>query len=246
MNTVQDCFLQEILDNPANDAVRLIYADWLQENGQDERADFIRVQIEYAALQSDECACGFVGLAANGRWPPCDVCRLASRGQELLDVTAHWSGWTRQGFDALAYDVGVSTDGERQHVCLYDNQKNILAEFWCRFHRGFLGDIDCSLQAWHDHGRMLVRTHPIEQVVLSDKRPKGSRTAIQKNAPWGWFKGGFDATWDYADQEDLQEDVWDVLQGGREYGWWKYYQTEALALAAVSRACIVWAKGLAE
>ena len=38
--------LRRILENPADDAPRLILSDWLEENGQDERADFIRVQCE--------------------------------------------------------------------------------------------------------------------------------------------------------------------------------------------------------
>ena len=41
-----------ILADPDDDTVRLAYADWLDENGQSERAEFIRVQIELARLGS--------------------------------------------------------------------------------------------------------------------------------------------------------------------------------------------------
>jgi uncharacterized protein (TIGR02996 family) len=37
-----------ILANPEDDAPRLIYADWLEENGEEERAKFIRAQISIA------------------------------------------------------------------------------------------------------------------------------------------------------------------------------------------------------
>ena len=37
---------------PDDDAPRLIYADWLDEHGQPERAEFIRVQIELARHES--------------------------------------------------------------------------------------------------------------------------------------------------------------------------------------------------
>lgn len=47
-----DLLLRGILAEPADDTVRLAYADWLQENGQDARAQFIRVQIELAQLES--------------------------------------------------------------------------------------------------------------------------------------------------------------------------------------------------
>ena len=43
-------FLRAILDNPDDDGVRLVYADWLEEHGQPERAEFIRVQIALASL----------------------------------------------------------------------------------------------------------------------------------------------------------------------------------------------------
>src|SRR5436189_3592451 len=44
--TGNDAFLQAIRDNPADDTVRLIYADWLEEHGDAARARFIRLQID--------------------------------------------------------------------------------------------------------------------------------------------------------------------------------------------------------
>jgi uncharacterized protein (TIGR02996 family) len=41
----RDALLSAILAQPAEDVPRLIYADWLQENGQPERAEFIRAQV---------------------------------------------------------------------------------------------------------------------------------------------------------------------------------------------------------
>jgi len=45
MTTVPDAFLQDIVADPADDAPRLIFADWLDEHGDPERAEFIRGQI---------------------------------------------------------------------------------------------------------------------------------------------------------------------------------------------------------
>src|SRR5579872_1614374 len=49
----QDALFAAILDAPDDDAPRLVYADWLDEHGQPERAEFIRVQIERARLLAD-------------------------------------------------------------------------------------------------------------------------------------------------------------------------------------------------
>jgi len=47
-----DALLAAIRQAPDDDAPRLIYADWLDEHGQPERAEFIRVQIELARQES--------------------------------------------------------------------------------------------------------------------------------------------------------------------------------------------------
>ena len=56
--TDQPGFLAAILDSPDDDTPRLVYADWLEENGQEARAEFIRVQCELARLEGYECKCG--------------------------------------------------------------------------------------------------------------------------------------------------------------------------------------------
>jgi uncharacterized protein (TIGR02996 family) len=46
--TTEDALLAAVFADPADDAPRLIYADWLDEQGDCDRAEFIRVQIELA------------------------------------------------------------------------------------------------------------------------------------------------------------------------------------------------------
>jgi uncharacterized protein (TIGR02996 family) len=49
--THDEAFLADIRANPDDDGVRLIYADWLEENGQPQRAEFIRVQVELEPMR---------------------------------------------------------------------------------------------------------------------------------------------------------------------------------------------------
>jgi uncharacterized protein (TIGR02996 family) len=51
--TPDESFLCDILSNPDDDGLRLIYADWLDDHRQPDRAAFIRVQIELARLPED-------------------------------------------------------------------------------------------------------------------------------------------------------------------------------------------------
>src|SRR5262249_23941598 len=46
-------FLDDSVANIDDDTPRLAYADWLMENGQEERAEFIRAQIELERLPTD-------------------------------------------------------------------------------------------------------------------------------------------------------------------------------------------------
>jgi uncharacterized protein (TIGR02996 family) len=44
--TSDEAFLADIIAHPDDDAPRLVYADWLEENGQPDRAGFIRAQVQ--------------------------------------------------------------------------------------------------------------------------------------------------------------------------------------------------------
>src|SRR5262245_56576550 len=71
-----DAFLSAILDDPESDAPRLVYADWLDERGESDRAEFVRVQCALAKI--DE---------ADDRWP-----ELRLRERQLLGRRAReWS-----------------------------------------------------------------------------------------------------------------------------------------------------------
>jgi RNA polymerase sigma factor (sigma-70 family) len=52
--THRDAFLQAIHQDPEDNTHRLVLADWLDENGQSERAEFIRTQVELARLSPDD------------------------------------------------------------------------------------------------------------------------------------------------------------------------------------------------
>jgi uncharacterized protein (TIGR02996 family) len=52
--TPEEAFLADIIESPDDDGPRLIFADWLEDHDQADRAAFIRVQIELAALPHDD------------------------------------------------------------------------------------------------------------------------------------------------------------------------------------------------
>src|SRR5262245_23636395 len=50
----EEAFLQEILAHPLEDGPRLVYADWVEDQGEPARAEFIRLQVEMARLSWDD------------------------------------------------------------------------------------------------------------------------------------------------------------------------------------------------
>jgi uncharacterized protein (TIGR02996 family) len=51
---LNESLLQSILADPEDDGPRLIYSDWLEDNGQAERAEFIRLQMELTRLDPSD------------------------------------------------------------------------------------------------------------------------------------------------------------------------------------------------
>jgi uncharacterized protein (TIGR02996 family) len=51
---LEEAFLREVIEHPDDDGPRLVYADWLEENGDPARAEFIRVQCQLARLPEDD------------------------------------------------------------------------------------------------------------------------------------------------------------------------------------------------
>ncbi|MBN9117733.1 MAG: TIGR02996 domain-containing protein [Planctomycetes bacterium] len=61
----RDALLRAVCENPDDDTPRLVFADWLQENGEPEYAEFVRLQVRHAELlrYGAPDSHGFAGLA---------------------------------------------------------------------------------------------------------------------------------------------------------------------------------------
>lgn len=81
MTSDGDALFRAICEQPWEDTPRLVYADWLEENGDPVRAEFIRVQVELAKLPP------------GGQWPH----PLAQRAAELRKQGDPGKGETKPG-----------------------------------------------------------------------------------------------------------------------------------------------------
>lgn len=91
---IGEAFLQEITAKIDDDATRLVFSDWLEEQGETERAEFIRVQVERASLPA---------------WDAAQV-GLKLREQELLKK--HGESWLKE----MPEIPGVRWEGFRRGI----------------------------------------------------------------------------------------------------------------------------------
>jgi uncharacterized protein (TIGR02996 family) len=93
----REAFVAAVAANPADDLPRLVFADWLDENGDPERAEFIRVQCE---------------LAKPAVWQDTDFRDpLLARMRSLLD--AHRKRWMAPVAAALGFSSDDSPEPAR-------------------------------------------------------------------------------------------------------------------------------------
>jgi uncharacterized protein (TIGR02996 family) len=238
MNPTESALLQAVIASPDDDLPRLVLADWLEENGQPERAEFIRVQIDL-----DKCQWQGDLIEPWGR-------HLVHREIQLLGVddSDKWfpgPTWLELVADTQVKDGYRFPDGSRSGI----------------LRRGFVSEVRCTLTDWcggecpcftnepdyrHERcggtgyltgiGPAVVRSHPVEVVVLTDREPWEERQGV-----YGWWRETPDG-----DHTELPPYLFDVLAKSdpdyhpfNEVVW---YSTAEAAVAALSALLIAWAK----
>lgn len=160
-----DDLLATIIAEPDEDVHRLKFADWCDENGRPERAEFVRVQVELARTpenlitKGDLLTRGPDGVprpwdgASNILWaaketvPNPQFHELRAREKQLFS----WSG-------ALEWvpALGRGENGRR------------FPEVWLSsFARGFLAHLTCSSADWLQWGDAVRAAHPVTAVTLA-------------------------------------------------------------------------------
>lgn len=186
MTPLDPGLLQNILDSPADDAARLIAADWLEEHGETARAEFIRLQCRLARLEAAAERAAKEGVTAGRVELQQAAMKPLREREELLHVRC--AQWTAELF-GVAMDQVWFPNAERMMTGAFPQQPIFLS-----WRRGFVGVVRCTLADWRGgvcpcmdvggiydtcptcggagrlkaHGPAIVAAHPVEQVDLSD------------------------------------------------------------------------------
>lgn len=258
----REAFVRAIIAAPDDDLPRLVFADWLDEHGEGELAEFIRVQCRLAhpfASCTPRCSHEY------GHLLPCEFGLrdgLRRRERELLIANmADWLLPSPTRFPVVTESIDQHGWGLREKTGLGHEYLPV------RFRRGFVDEVhgrlkvliggECELCAGTGMGRhkldicpdcsgtgrtlgilaAALKSHPVTRVVCGDRDP-------QPRAFAGWIRQSSDP--ERTSPDCLPDDVYDRLTGGTEE-WdavqWTRYPTREAALAALSTALIRWAIG---
>ncbi len=206
-------FLAAIRQDPDNDDLRLVYADWLEDHDDLARAEFIRVQL---ALAREGCE----HLHPFG---DCPGCTLRRREEELL--SSHGTEWLAAvlpGFGLRLSNDWMSSVPER-----------LACQRQAAFRRGLVSVLFLQMPDFLLNGADYVkRLATLVRVQLIDRWPG----IVDHHAGYCWSGKEADAE----SYHFLPLDLADRLPAAAEGSFSLLsYPTEGEALAALSRACIL-------
>lgn len=183
----RELLLFAILAEPAEDTPRLVYADFLQEQGEDDLAKFIRIQCEISRLRSadnPECTSG------SATWcPVCGDCTCASREESMSDPGCPLHDPDNSQHDLRGHaDYLAYKDGELFYVLPFDEiigankplqglRRSTEELALCGLSRkglvtrGFVSRIEMRCEAFLSHAPAIFAAHPVTEARISDKRP---------------------------------------------------------------------------
>jgi uncharacterized protein (TIGR02996 family) len=147
-----------VVANPDEDTPRLVYADWLQDRGEDDRAEFIRVQCKIARCQW----CGGGGKINSQRACVCKDANYPLRRRERELLRSHGAGWLGDLSDWRAEAVGPT--GVAWTVMVGTSAQHVIP---VEFRRGFVEQVTCSAEDWLSHGDAILAEHPVTRVTPS-------------------------------------------------------------------------------
>lgn len=256
--------LRRILENPVDDAPRLIIADWLEGNGQNERAEFIRVQCELGRHIEKTKADRESGQQHNG---PDRHKKDLENKLDLIWEYLHREIAPKKVMFQFCDQLKQSTDkGWSVFNEPLDERKTAVFSYPLSLvKRGFISEVRLTCSefiggqcptcngAGYDPpyevigcdtckgtGRIegvakaLFERHPITTVVLTDKDPS------QGEMLFGWRNRVVGNPSDY-----LPEKIYRLLRSYVEdHDNWMQYESDEAALAALADACVAYGREL--
>ena len=260
MTSDEQALMSAILADPADDTPRLQLADWLEEQGDADRAEFIRVQCELAKWDTPIPMQDVITLDDGRRYEFKPTASLRRREWELWDsdkIHCHLSvgnvplglslraipledcippmlGIVRRGLVAEVHTTLRGWMGGKCEQCEFVEASGYAQTDFYSHRPGGICKLCNGSGTMPGHGPAIVSRHPVERVV-TEKRPTLNGTA------WAMYRG----------DERRTENSWEIPaaifklmpRGANDGPLWRNFPSEQAARDALEcHALIVWAK----
>jgi uncharacterized protein (TIGR02996 family) len=150
-------FVRAVATAPDDDAPRLCAADWLDDRGEHDRAELIRLQCRLAVLEDESVGHDFDGFQA-----ACKAgCPACAADEEIAALTA------REARLLIAYDGCVRVPPGWLSVPATLDDEAEFPEPTVRFSRGFADAVRCPAADWIRHADGILARHPVAAVTLT-------------------------------------------------------------------------------
>lgn len=217
--TDREALYAAILAAPDDDLARLVFADWLEENNERERAVHLRAQVELAKL------------VAAGAFDADDYLDAV----QVVASVASAELWESVARDGLPIG-NASTFLTRDTVVDTDWLRDVYALLALGQRRGVVERVRCRAAFWVESGPTTAAKAPLRRVEFSDRQPfRHMPGEWVWTLPGGGAPGGFGAS--------LPVCIFERLAGAQ--GFVAVYTSRAAAEDALSDACLVFARGSA-
>lgn len=167
-------FLAAIAADPDDNTARLVFADWLEEHDQPERAEFIRVQCR---LAQPFHGCDPVCSQEYGHGKNCDLPlrdRLQKRELELFALDEHlgWSGFLLDVNDRVVIGrMDHEPIWRRGFIDELNAGEDDMPRVVQLFKKHPVTKLTCAGSDWMTEADTLLKMHPVREVTLTTPPP---------------------------------------------------------------------------
>lgn len=228
--------LRAIMDDPADDTARLVYADWLEEHDEEARAGCIREQIE-AARQTCLSKIARPPFAYHTSTKYCNDYTQCPHCQPYRKSVL----WLR-GYPLKEDRADLMANGRFWGGPVLRELSNT----WYEYYRGFVRSIMTRWEHWLAQGPAIVLEQPVELVRIEHCEPYFRREAFGNLPGYEWQRQhahGHDTA------SRVPVDIWDLLEcdvvEGNIKRWREHTGVDIVfqpASMALHKACVRWAR----
>jgi uncharacterized protein (TIGR02996 family) len=253
--------MRQIVATPEDDVVRLLFADWLDENATLSRCDMcegvgtVEVERHFQYFEQACGNCGGTGRVDDGRKRWAELIRVQIALANLVPGFLPWLDYeckcTQMEFTHLPMTTCDTCIRHRQYKAdgakLIAREEELLNQPWpaeMRFPNGHIGREtlprrgmtwrrSITMWEWLNYGKLIAKWQPIEEVHISDKRPVRVR-AVGDESEF------YSVSWiEFANVSLLTPNLLpaEILPSGR-----MRFPTSHEAMQWLSKRCLEWAR----